>query len=117
MAAVLLAAGFLLRCPLRRDTLWASRATTRLVLGMRAYTEFEPVPTLMRVQRVSRGEKMGLHQDIANAIGNPDRVYCRTCGSSQPVDSAECLTSGWPKCCGYTMTIDKPDSTDRGPAA
>lgn len=37
------------------------------------------------------------------------RVWCRTCGRSEAVDSAECLRSGWPKCCGYTMTIDAPD--------
>jgi len=33
-------------------------------------------------------------------------VRCRTCGRSQSVDSAQSLRSGWPKCCGYTMTID-----------
>ena len=36
-------------------------------------------------------------------------VWCRTCGRKQKVDSAECLASGWPKCCGYTMTIDAPE--------
>lgn len=35
-------------------------------------------------------------------------VWCRSCGRSQRVDGAECLRSGWPKCCGYTMTIDSP---------
>lgn len=35
-------------------------------------------------------------------------VWCRTCGRSQRVDSAHALSSGWPKCCGYTMTIDSP---------
>lgn len=35
-------------------------------------------------------------------------VWCRTCGKSQKADSAECLRSGWPKCCDYTMTIDAP---------
>lgn len=51
----------------------------------------------------------GLHQKLADAIGNPDRVYCRTCGRSEPVDAADCLAHGWPKCCGATMTIDKPE--------
>ena len=37
------------------------------------------------------------------------QVWCRTCGRSERVDSAECFRSGWPKCCGYTMTIDSPD--------
>jgi hypothetical protein len=36
-------------------------------------------------------------------------VWCRTCQRSQKVDSADCLRNGWPKCCGYTMTIDSPD--------
>jgi len=36
-------------------------------------------------------------------------VWCRTCGNSQRVNTAECLSSGWPKCCGYTMTIDSPE--------
>ena len=35
-------------------------------------------------------------------------VWCRQCGRAQNVDSAKCLTSGWPKCCSYTMTIDSP---------
>ena len=35
-------------------------------------------------------------------------VWCRTCGRSQSVDSADCLQHGWPKCCGCTMTIDHP---------
>lgn len=37
------------------------------------------------------------------------RVWCRTCGRSQANDSATSLRHGWPKCCGYTMTIDSPD--------
>jgi len=40
-------------------------------------------------------------------------VWCRTCGRSQKVDSAECLRSGWPECHGYTMTIDHPDTWER----
>jgi len=36
-------------------------------------------------------------------------VWCRTCGRSQRVDSGNCLRIGWPKCCGYTMTIDSPE--------
>ncbi len=37
------------------------------------------------------------------------RVWCTTCGHSQSVNSNECLRSGWPKHCGYTMTIDSPE--------
>lgn len=36
-------------------------------------------------------------------------VWCRTCGRSQRVDSGVALSHGWPKCCGYTMTIDSPE--------
>jgi len=28
---------------------------------------------------------------------------------SQRVDSVNALATGWPTCCGYTMTIDSPD--------
>lgn len=34
------------------------------------------------------------------------QVWCRECGKSQKVDTMYCLSSGWPKCCGYTMTLD-----------
>lgn len=36
------------------------------------------------------------------------KVWCRSCGRSQHVDSSHALRHGWPKCCGYTMTIDSP---------
>lgn len=36
-------------------------------------------------------------------------VWCTVCGKSQAVNSGEALSSGWPKCCGYTMTIDSPE--------
>jgi hypothetical protein len=36
-------------------------------------------------------------------------VWCIKCGAWQPVNSGACLRSGWPKCCGYTMTIDSPE--------
>ena len=55
-------------------------------------------------------EKLGsLHDDAAEAIGNPDQVWCRECGRTEPVDAAHCLRKGWPMCCGYTMTIDSPE--------
>lgn len=37
------------------------------------------------------------------------RVWCTECGRTQKVDSGEGMTKGWPKCCGYTMTIDSPE--------
>lgn len=33
-------------------------------------------------------------------------VQCRECKCIQKVNSAGALSSGWPKCCGYTMTLD-----------
>ena len=36
------------------------------------------------------------------------QVWCRRCGHTQRVDAAECFRSGWPRCCGRTMTIDPP---------
>ena len=60
----------------------------------------------------------GIHSRIASeALPNVNRVWCRSCGRSEPVDAAECLARGWPKCCGYTMTIDAPAppaTTDSG---
>ena len=54
---------------------------------------------------------MGLHQKLAECHPKLRRgqVWCRTCGATQKVDSAECLRSGWPRCCGYTMTLDPPE--------
>lgn len=55
---------------------------------------------------------MGLHDRIANEVPQIARgkVWCKTCRSEQSVDGADCLQNGWPKCCGYTMTIDHPDT-------
>ena len=54
---------------------------------------------------------MGLYEDLAQSHRSLRRgqVWCRTCGATRNVDPAECLGKGWPKCCGYTMTIDAPD--------
>lgn len=37
------------------------------------------------------------------------RVWCHECGATMRVDSAACFRTGWPKCCGYTMSIDSPE--------
>lgn len=52
----------------------------------------------------------GLHQKIVDDVPALKRgmVWCRECGRSERVDSAHCLRTGWPKCCGYTMSIDPP---------
>lgn len=36
-------------------------------------------------------------------------VWCLHCGRAGQVDSARALERGWPKCCGYMMTIDSPE--------
>lgn len=40
------------------------------------------------------------------------QVWCRSCGHTQHVNSADALRSGWPKCCGFTMTIDAPEERE-----
>lgn len=41
------------------------------------------------------------------------KVWCRTCGCEQDIDPVEALKNGWPKCCGYTMTIDSPEDQNK----
>ena len=36
-------------------------------------------------------------------------VWCHQCGRNQMVNSAKRLEKGWPKCCGYTMSLDSPE--------
>lgn len=38
-----------------------------------------------------------------------NNVWCTVCGFSQAVSSAYAFKHGWPKHCGYTMTIDSPE--------
>ena len=54
---------------------------------------------------------LGIHGKIVADVPQLQRgrVWCIECGATQRVDSAQCLRSGWPKCCGYTMTIDSPE--------
>ena len=42
------------------------------------------------------------------------RVWCKKCGRTKKVDPAECFRSGWPECCGHTMTIDSPEERGVG---
>jgi len=53
---------------------------------------------------------MSLYDELANLTPALQRglVWCTVCGRRQAVDSAQCFRSGWPLCCGYTMTIDSP---------
>lgn len=33
------------------------------------------------------------------------KVFCHQCGNTKSA-GADCFKTGWPKCCGYTMSID-----------
>jgi len=37
------------------------------------------------------------------------QVWCTVCGKSQKSNPIWAMSHGWPKCCGYTMTIDSPE--------
>jgi len=53
----------------------------------------------------------GLHERIVADVPqlSRGRVWCHSCGTTMKVNSAERLRSGWPLCCGETMSIDSPD--------
>ena len=51
-------------------------------------------------------------EDAARRVGLCNRtVYCLTCGREESV--ANGLREGWPKCCGYTMTLDHPSTREK----
>lgn len=52
-----------------------------------------------------------LNNDLANCHPKLSRgqVWCTKCGATQKVNSGKSLSSGWPLCCGETMTIDSPE--------
>lgn len=56
---------------------------------------------------------MSVYNAIAESHKKLQRgqVWCRQCGATKHVDPVKCLRHGWPKCCGYTMTIDAPEET------
>jgi hypothetical protein len=37
------------------------------------------------------------------------RVWCTVCDNTASIQASVALKYGWPKCCGYTMTLDSPD--------
>ena len=67
-------------------------------------------PALKAAAIIAASRLKSITPDAVSGIDKLKRgqVWCRTCGSTQRVDSAKCLAHGWPKCCGYTMTIDSP---------
>lgn len=57
------------------------------------------------------GKLTSLHEELAGSHHSLSRgrVWCTRCGYTRLVNSAGALRQGWPKCCGYTMTIDSPE--------
>ena len=62
----------------------------------------------MNIKRLMTNVR-NLHSSIANDVWGAGNklVTCRICGNQEEINPAYCLAHGWPKCCGYTMTIDK----------
>jgi len=51
---------------------------------------------------------------LQNAIQNSPQlkrgqIWCHSCGKTQKTNSYSNLICGWPKCCGYTMSLDSPE--------
>ena len=59
---------------------------------------------------MNQEREMNMHEQMAE-IPKIKRgmVWCTVCGRSEKVDGKFALRHGWPKCCGYTMTIDSPE--------
>lgn len=55
-----------------------------------------------------------LYDKLANCHPSLSRgqVWCSKCGRTTHVNGSDALAGrngGWPRCCGYTMTIDSPE--------
>jgi len=52
----------------------------------------------------------GLYESLGRCTPQLSRglVWCHVCGRQEKVDSAACMRTGRPKCCGQTMSIDSP---------
>jgi hypothetical protein len=66
--------------------------------------------TMDEFERGVKNAARGLHERLANANPKLSRglVWCHACGRCESVKAAECLRTGWPKCCGATMSLDAP---------
>jgi hypothetical protein len=53
---------------------------------------------------------MGIYAEIVDKVPQLKRgkVWCWKCQAVRIVNPEECLRSGWPMCCGQTMSIDPP---------
>lgn len=71
------------------------------LLPRKPLSEVEKMPfNFVDYTKLSRG-----HPSLERGM-----VWCKTCHRSEKVDSTDCLRNGWPECCGYTMTIDHPNT-------
>jgi hypothetical protein len=57
-----------------------------------------------------------MRTDIVDAVADAAKlkgrqVWCLECGHTERVENG--LANGWPKCCGFTMTIDHPETRKR----
>ncbi|WP_368911598.1 hypothetical protein [Taklimakanibacter deserti] len=61
-----------------------------------------------------------LHKTIVDEVPQLKRgiLWCTKCGHTTSIDAADALRNGWPRHCGYTMTIDSPEerAARRSPA-
>jgi hypothetical protein len=46
--------------------------------------------------------------EVARAL-----VWCRVCGRKMKVAPAECLSKGYPECCGATVSLYSPEERAR----
>lgn len=60
------------------------------------------------------GTQMSLLSRIVEDVPQLKRgqVWCVSCGATYKVNATNCLGSGWPMCCGQTMSIDSPEERD-----
>lgn len=80
----------------------------RLLLRRRGF-HGGPRMTALNIQaRLVEGQSLHDRLAVSHPSLTRGRVWRRSCGASQRVDSAKALRTGWPKCCSYTMTIDSP---------
>ncbi len=57
---------------------------------------------------------MSLYKTLGECAPQLSRgqVWCFRCGATFKVSSGECFRSGWPTCCGETMSIDSPEERE-----
>ena len=60
--------------------------------------------------------KRSIYSELAESDPKLKRgqVWCHKCGRTERVNSAECFRTGWPECCGQTMSIDSPEERKKG---